>query len=303
MGKIYAVVNQKGGVGKTTTVVSVAAFIGHSGRRVLVVDMDPQCNATSGFGIDKYQVINSTYDLLLQETRVADVRQTVKDVPLDILPANPALAGAEVELVNEMAREHRLRRVLEAVADEYDYVLIDCPPSLSLLTINALAAARDGVLIPIQCEYLALEGLTDLMQTLDLVRRHLHPELRVRGMLMTMYDGRTNLSRQVVEEVRNHFPGKVFRAIIPRNVRLSEAPSFGQPISLYAPNSPGAMAYKVLTAELLRGDGRPVAGTPVVKTPVASTPVVKTPVVKTPVSETPAEEAPASQTPASQTPA
>ncbi|HZD11141.1 MAG TPA: ParA family protein, partial [Candidatus Binatia bacterium] len=197
----------------------------------------------------------STYDLLLQSANLDDVLLSYDNSGLYLLPANPDLAGAEVELVNEMAREYRLKRALEPVAGRYDYVLVDCPPSLSLLTINALTAARDGVLIPVQCEYLALEGLSQLMQTLDMVKRYLNERLEIRGMVMTMYDSRTNLSRQVVEEVRSHFPGKVFRTIIPRNVRLSEAPSYGQPINLYAPSSPGAMAYKVLTAELLKGDG------------------------------------------------
>lgn len=252
--KIYAVVNQKGGVGKTTSVVNVGAYLAASGRRVLVVDMDPQSNATSGLGFDKNEVSRSTYDLLLQAAKLGDVMIEYDHDGLTLVPANPDLSGAEVELVNEMAREYRLKRALEEAEGRFDYVLVDCPPSLSLLTINALTAARDGVLIPVQCEYLALEGLSQLMQTLDMVKRYLNERLEIRGMLMTMYDSRTNLSRQVVEEVRSHFPGKVFRTIIPRNVRLSEAPSYGQPINLYAPSSPGAIAYKVLTAELLKGD-------------------------------------------------
>jgi chromosome partitioning protein len=174
-----------------------------------------------------------------------------------LLPANPALAGAEVELVNLMAREYRLRDGLAGVNGRFDYILIDCPPSLGLLTVNALTAARDGIIIPVQCEYLALEGLTQLMQTIQLVQKHLNPQLQIRGVVMTMYDGRTNLSRQVVEEVRQHFPGKVFRTIIPRNVRLSEAPSYGQPITLYAPDSPGAIAYQFLTKEIVAGDKKP----------------------------------------------
>lgn len=253
--KIYSVVNQKGGVGKTTSVVNIAGFLASNQWRVLVVDMDPQSNATSGFGFDKSQIRQSTYDLMLKTARFEDVAVTHETLGLTLLPANPDLSGAEVELVNEMAREQRLKRALEPAEGKFDYVLVDCPPSLSLLTINALTAARSGVLIPVQCEYLALEGLTQLMQTLDMVKRYLNEQLKIRGMIMTMYDSRTNLSRQVVEEVRTHFPGKVFRTIIPRNVRLSEAPSYGQPINLYAPSSPGAMAYKVLTAELLKGDG------------------------------------------------
>jgi chromosome partitioning protein len=252
--KIYAVANQKGGVGKTTSVVSLGAFLAAAGRRVLILDLDPQCNATSAVGLNKYEVRQSSYHVLLDEAALAETAVPLPVNGLSIVPANPALAGAEVELVSLMAREYRLQKALAAAPDVYDYILIDCPPSLSLLTINALTAARDGLLIPVQCEYLALEGLSQLTQTIQLVQKHLNPDLQIRGVIMTMYDGRTNLSRQVVEEVRNHFPGKVFRAIVPRNVRLSEAPSFGQPINLYAPDSPGAMAYKVLAAELIQGD-------------------------------------------------
>lgn len=252
--KIYAIVNQKGGVGKTTSVVNMGAYMAAHGRRVLIVDMDPQSNATSGLGFNKNEVSPSSYDLLLQAADINDIVISHEQSGLFLLPASPDLAGAEVELVNEMAREYRLKRALTNAEGRFDYILVDCPPSLSLLTINALTAARDGVLIPVQCEYLALEGLTQLMQTLEMVRQYLNAQLEIRGMIMTMYDSRTNLSRQVVEEVREHFPGKVFRTIIPRNVRLSEAPSYGQPINLYAPTSPGAIAYKVLTAELLKGD-------------------------------------------------
>jgi chromosome partitioning protein len=254
MTKIYAVANQKGGVGKTTSVINLAAYLAENGRRVLIVDLDPQCNATSGLGLNKNQVRHSTYDLLLQEVAVADIAIPQEQLKMSILPANPALAGAEVELVNMMAREYRLQAALASANGNYDYILVDCPPSLGLLTVNALTAARDGVLIPVQCEYLALEGLSQLTHTIQLVQKHLNPALHIRGLIMTMYDSRTNLSRQVVEEVRRHFPGKVFRAIIPRNVRLSEAPSFGQPVSQYAPDSPGAVAYKVLAMELLQGD-------------------------------------------------
>jgi len=261
MSKIYAIVNQKGGVGKTTSVINLSAYLASSSRRVLVVDMDPQANATSGLGIDKYQLDYSTYDLLLDGANFDEVNLTRSEFKLDLLPSHPALAGAEVELVNAIGREYRLRNVLTAVADQYDYILIDCPPSLGLLTVNALTGAKDGILIPVQCEYLALEGLTQLTQTVDLVQQYLNPALQIRGLIMTMYDSRTNLSRQVVEEVRRHFPGKVFRTIIPRNIRLSEAPSFGQPINLYAPSSPGAIAYKVLTAELVKGDVQETAVT------------------------------------------
>ncbi len=254
MTKIYAIANQKGGVGKTTSVINLSSFLASSGRRTLLVDMDPQANATSGLGYDKYQVENSTYDVLLKQANFSESLIHNEEFRLDILPAHPELAGAEVELVNVIGREYRLQQVLEAANGRYDYILIDCPPSLSLLTINALTAARDGIIIPVQCEYLALEGLTQLTQTIELVQKYLNPNLIIRGLMMTMYDGRTNLSRQVVEEVRKYFPGKVFRSIVPRNVRLSEAPSFGQPINHYAPNSPGAFAYKLLAAELVKGD-------------------------------------------------
>lgn len=254
MSKIYAIANQKGGVGKTTTVINLSAYLAGSGRRVLLVDMDPQANATSGLGYNKYELAVSSYDLLLQAATFDEVIIPQSAGQVDILPAQPALAGAEVELVNAIGREYRLQNALAEANGRYDYVLIDCPPSLSLLTINGLTAAKDGVIIPVQCEYLALEGLTQLSQTIDLVQKYLNPALTIRGLVMTMYDARTNLSRQVVEEVRQYFPGKVFRAIVPRNVRLSEAPSYGQPINLYAPHSPGAIAYKVLAAELLKGD-------------------------------------------------
>jgi chromosome partitioning protein len=254
MGRVYAVANQKGGVGKTTTVVNICAYLGSSSRRVLMIDLDPQANATSALGYNKYEMERSTYQLLLEEATLHDVIRSRRDYCMDILPAHPSLAGAEVELVSAIGREYRLQRILKTIIDHYDYILIDCPPSLGLLTINALTAARDGVLIPVQCEYLPLEGLTQLTQTIELVREYLNPTVRVRGVMMTMYDSRTNLSRQVVEEVRRYFPQKVFRTIIPRNVRLSEAPSHGLPINLYAPTSPGAVAYKLLTAELVWGD-------------------------------------------------
>lgn len=254
MTRIYAIANQKGGVGKTTSVINLSGFLAGNGRRLLLVDMDPQANATSGLGYDKYKVAKSTYDLLLEEAGLDEVLIRHEEYRIDLLPSNPSLAGAEVELVNAIGREYRLQSALAAIDGRYDYVLIDCPPSLSLLTVNALTAARDGVIIPVQCEYFPLEGLSQLTQTIELVKKYLNPQLTIRGLIMTMYDSRTNLSRQVVEEVRNYFPGKVFRTIVPRNVRLSEAPSYGQPINVYAPNSPGGIAYKVLVAELLRGD-------------------------------------------------
>lgn len=254
MARVYAVANQKGGVGKTTTVVNLSAYLAGSGRRVLIVDLDAQANATSALGYDKNLMRPSTYELLLEQAPLDQVRLRNSVFRLDLLPSHPALAGAEIELVHVIGREYRLKKALEQVDKEYDYILIDSPPSLSLLTVNALTAASDGVLIPVQCEYLPLEGLSQLTRTIHLVQEYLNPSLRIRGVMMTMYDSRTNLSRQVVEEVRRHFPNKVFRTIIPRNVRLSEAPSFGQPINYYSPQSPGAVAYKLLTTELLNGD-------------------------------------------------
>lgn len=252
--KIYAIVNQKGGVGKTTSVISLGAYLAQSKHRVLIVDMDPQGNATSGLGFEKNDDNYSTYDLILHGATVAEARMSHPEFSMDILPATPNLAGAEIELVSTIGREYRLKEALSTVDDEYDYALIDCPPSLGLLTVNALTAAKDGVLIPVQCEYLALEGLAQLNDTVNMVKHYLNPNIQIRGLIMTMYDKRTNLSRQVVEEVRNFFPGKVFRAIIPRNIRLSEAPSFGEAINQYAPDSAGALAYKYLAAELVKGD-------------------------------------------------
>ncbi len=254
MTKIYAVANQKGGVGKTTTVVNVSAYLAESGRRVLLVDIDAQANATSTLGYDKFANDVTLYHVLLDELPAEEAILSDGEFGVDLLPSHPSLAGAEVELVNAIGREYRLQKALAAIEDKYDYILIDCPPSLGLLTLNALTAARDGVLIPVQCEYLPLEGLTQLTQTIELVQEYLNPALHIRGVMMTMYDGRTNLSRQVVEEVRRHFPSRVFKSIIPRNIRLSEAPSFGQPINFYAPDSSGALAYKLLTAELVNGD-------------------------------------------------
>ncbi len=256
MAKIYAFVNQKGGVGKTTSVINIGAYLAEAGMKVLIVDMDSQANATSSLGFDKHTIGDSCYEILLGEPNVAEAIIRNAEAKIDLLPSKPALAGAEAELVNQVAREYRLKKALEKIEKQYDYVLMDCPPSLGLLTVNALTAARDGVIIPVQTEYLALEGLTQLLNTIDLVKQHLNTRLKVRGLILTMYDGRTNLSRQVVSEVREHFPGKVFRAIVPRNIRLAEAPSYGQPISLYAPDSAGAFGYKVLAAELLQTDNK-----------------------------------------------
>ena len=254
MAYIYAFANQKGGVGKTTSVVNIAAYLAESGMRVLVIDLDPQANATSALGFEKGGDAPTTYDLLLERAEVATIIQHSEESKVDILPSSPMLSGAEVELVNQVAREYRLQRNLETIENNYDYIIIDCPPSLGLLTLNALTAARNGVVIPVQCEYLALEGLTQLLHTIELVRTHLNRRLKIRGIILTMYDGRTNLSRQVVNEIREHFGEQVFRAIVPRNVRLGEAPSYGQPINLYSPDSTGAYGYKVLAAELLQGD-------------------------------------------------
>lgn len=254
MTKIYTLVNQKGGVGKTTSTINLAAYLAKLGQRVLVVDLDPQANATSCLGVDKLGVEGSTYDALLGEEDIFPYILLNERLQLSLLPSSPSLAGAEVELVDELARESRLRKALLKVANRYDYVLVDCPPSLGLLTVNGLMAAIDGVIVPVQCEYLALEGLGQLTQTIERVRSALFPELKVRGVILTMFDNRTNLSTDVVREVNNHFPNMVFKSIIPRSVRLAEAPSYGLPISEYAPNSVGAEAYDALAKELLKGD-------------------------------------------------
>ncbi len=254
MGKIYTLVNQKGGVGKTTTAINLGAYLAYHGQRVLIVDLDPQANATSCLGVDKQTVRGGTYETLLGNQNSSGYILHNPRLKLSLLPSSQALAGAEVELVSELQRENRLRRALEPVADRYDYILIDCPPSLGLLTVNGLIAAQDGLIIPVQCEFLALEGLSQLMQTVERVRS-IYPELAIRGMLMTMYDKRTNLAADVVAEVKNHFPDKTLETIIPRTVRLAEAPSYGQPISAYAPSSSGAKAYAALAKEILQGDG------------------------------------------------
>lgn len=257
MTRIYAFANQKGGVGKTTTTVNLAAYLTDAGRSALLIDADPQANATSSLGIDATTLVHSLYDVLIGRAPLADVIVGTALPRLDLAPSAPALAGAEVEMVAMLAREHLLRKALEGVATHYDYVLIDCPPSLGLLTINALTAALNGVVVPIQCEYLALEGLGRLWHTIQLVRENLNPQLIISGMVLTMYDPRTNLAGQVVSEVRKHFAQETFQSVIPRSVRLSEAPSYGQTILSYAPNSAGAAAYAALAQEwLAREEGK-----------------------------------------------
>jgi len=255
MGRIYTLVNQKGGVGKTTTAINLGAYLAHFGQRVLIVDLDPQANATSCLGVDKNNAHGSTYDAILSSTPASSLVLYNERLKLSLLPSSPALAGAEVELVEQPGREMRLRQAITPLAERYDYILVDCPPSLGLLTVNGLMAARDGVIIPVQCEYLALEGLGQLTQTIQLVRSGLFPELKVRGVVLTMFDGRTRLSTDVVTEVNRHFPEQAFKSVVPRSIRLAEAPSYGLPVSAYAPGSTGAQAYESLAREVLAGDG------------------------------------------------
>lgn len=252
---VISIANQKGGVGKTTTAVNLGAFLAGFNQRVLLVDLDPQANATSCLGIDKQTVQNSTYDVIIGSTPAIKNILYNQRLKLSLLPSSPALAGAEVELVSVISRETRLREMLHPLIERYDYILIDCPPSLGLLTLNGVVAARDGVIIPVQCEYLALEGIGQLNQTLARIRTAIFPGLRVRGVVLTMFDIRTRLSADVVKEINRHFPDQVFETIIPRSVRLAEAPSYGQPISVYAPGSNGAIAYSNLAREILIGDG------------------------------------------------
>ncbi len=255
MARVLAVVNQKGGVGKTTTSVNLAAALAQAGRRVLLIDLDPQGNATMGSGVDKRTVGRTVYHVLLGLAELASVRVRVERGGFDLLPANRELAGAEIELVELQNRETRLKSALDRVAQEYDFVLIDCPPSLSLLTVNALTAAQ-RVLIPMQCEYYALEGLSDLVATIKRVRANLNPELEIAGLLRTMYDPRNTLSQQVSQQLEDHFKDKVYRTLVPRNVRLAEAPSYGVPAVLWDTASKGAQAYLALAHEIL-AQGRP----------------------------------------------
>lgn len=250
MGKIISIANQKGGVGKTTTAVNLSTLLAKKGKKILLIDTDPQGNATSGIGVDK-EVELSTYDLLIAETSAEDVIQKTPISNLDISPSNINLAGAEVQLVSMMSREQRMKEKLDTIKDNYDFIIIDCPPSLGLITLNAFTAS-DSVLIPVQCEYFALEGLGQLLNTIELVRKHLNKNLYIEGALLTMYDIRTNLANQVVREVKKFFQNKVYKTVIPRNVRVSEAPSYGVPISVYDPKSKGAKSYEKFAREFLK---------------------------------------------------
>ena len=253
MGKIISIANQKGGVGKTTTSINLSTILAKKGKKVLMIDADPQGNASSGVGIDRDEIELSTYDILINEVQMQNVVKKTNIKNLDLCPSNINLAGAEVELVSVMSREHRLKEKLEEIRDEYDFIIIDCPPSLGLITLNAFTAS-DSVLIPVQCEYYALEGLGQLLNTISLVKKHLNKDIEIEGALLTMYDARTNLSNQVVKEVKSYFNDKVYKNVIPRNVKLSEAPSYGMPISLYDPRSKGAKCYEKFVKEFLKNN-------------------------------------------------
>lgn len=250
MGKVISIANQKGGVGKTTTSVTMSAMLAKKGKKVLLIDADPQGNATSGIGVERGQEV-SVYEVLTTEMSMRDTIQETHVKNLDICPSNINLAGAEVELVSMMSREHRLKEKINEIKDEYDYIIIDCPPSLGLITLNAFTAS-DSILVPIQCEYYALEGLGQLINTINLVKRHLNKDLVIEGALLTMYDMRTKLSNQVVNEVKNFFNNNVYTTVIPRNIRLSEAPSYGIPITEYDARSKGAKAYEKFVKEFLK---------------------------------------------------
>lgn len=250
MGRIIAIANQKGGVGKTTTAINLSACLAEAGQRVLVIDIDPQGNTTSGFGVMKNSIDNTVYEVILQEVNIKEA--IIKDVieNLDMLPSNVNLAGAEIDLIDVENREYILKNSIREVREQYDYIIMDCPPSLSMLTVNAMTAA-DTVLVPIQCEYYALEGLTQLIHTINLVKKKLNPSLELEGVVFTMYDSRTNLSLQVVENVKDNLRQNIYKTIIPRNIRLAEAPSHGLPINLYDPKSSGAESYKLLAEEVM----------------------------------------------------
>ena len=250
MGKIITVCNQKGGVGKTTSAINIAVFLAVAGKKVMLIDLDPQANATSGIGINKHDIKKSTYHVLLEEIDIRDVLQATAIPNLLLAPSNLDLTGAEVELVGSLGREYRLKRALEKIKSEFDFIIIDSPPSLGLLTINGLCAA-DSVIVPVQCEYYALEGLTQLNNTIRLVKDNINQSLVIEGVLLTMADYRTNLTREVIQEARNHFKDKVYQTVIPRNIRLTEAPSFGKPIYLYDKDSLGAKKYEELCQEIM----------------------------------------------------
>ena len=254
MGRIIAIANQKGGVGKTTTAINLSASLTESGKKVLTIDMDPQGNTTSGLGIDKNQIENTVYEVILEELPTEECIQPSIMEGLDVIASNINLSGAEVELISLENKEFLLKDKVEKLKSEYDYIIIDCPPSLNLLTINAMTTA-DTVLVPIQCEYYALEGLTQLMKTIDLIKERLNPKLEIEGVVFTMFDGRTNLSLQVVENVKENLDRNIYKTIIPRNVRLAEAPSYGMPINLYDTKSAGAESYRLLAEEVIhRGE-------------------------------------------------
>lgn len=253
MGKVISLVNQKGGVGKTTTSINLSACLAEEGKKVLTIDMDPQGNTTSGLGLDKHKVEGTVYEVLLGSMEMEEAIQKNVFPNLDVLPANVELSGAEIELIGVDKKEFILKKKVEALRDHYDYIMIDCPPSLNMLTVNAMTTA-DSVLVPIQCEYYALEGLSQLLRTVNLVKTRLNPGLKLEGVVFTMYDKRTNLSAQVVENVRTNLKQNVFRTIIPRNVRLSEAPSYGMPITKYDPKSTGAESYHLLAKEIIAND-------------------------------------------------
>ena len=259
MGKIVSIANQKGGVGKTTTSINLSTILAKKGKKVLMIDADPQGNASSGVGIDRDEIDLSVYDILINDSTLEEIVKKTNIKNLDICPSNINLAGAEVELVSMMSREHRLKEKIDVIKNNYDYIIIDCPPSLGLITLNAFTAS-DSVLIPVQCEYYALEGLGQLLNTISLVKKHLNKDIEIEGALLTMYDIRTNLSNQVVKEVKKYFNDKVYKNVIPRNVKLSEAPSYGMPISIYDPRSKGAKSYEKFVREFLKNNENDIKG-------------------------------------------
>ncbi|MCK4376773.1 MAG: ParA family protein [Actinomycetia bacterium] len=250
MARVIALTNQKGGVGKSTTAINMSACLAEMGENIVLIDVDPQANTTSGLGVNKYKVDKSIYDAIIGKANIKELVLNTRVEGLSLIPSNIHLAGAEIELVNMMMREHRLRKVIEPIRNNYDFIIIDCPPALGILTINALVAA-DEVIVPIQCEYYALEGLGQLIKTIELVKNNLNKNLEISGFVMTMYDSRTKLASQVVEEVKRYFGEKVYKTIIPRNVRVSEAPSYGLPVIFYDPNCKGSLAYKNFTKEVI----------------------------------------------------